>query len=168
MDKTEGVNYLSDHQYLAMRQPGPANYEGEYDYRAAEKRGEMHQINVSTIQTRYLNYLIISIIVLYQAARIKPRIVAVKIDPDTKGKKNWRPVKSKEPDCASYEYGKSKDFVSKSTLKHRFAAPKEEGHKVVNETFTTQATKRKKFVPGVGSYTPKMDYVAIPYGRKRL
>jgi len=36
------------------------------------------------------------------------------------------------------------------------------------ETFTTQATRAKKFVPGVGSYTPKLDYCAIPYGRKRL
>ena len=103
----------------------------------------------------------------YQASRLKPRIVAVKIDPDTKGKKSWKPVKSKEPDCASYEYGKSKDFVSKRSFTHQFAMPKDSGHTHKNETFTTQATKAKKFVPGVGSYHPKVDYVAIPYGRKR-
>ena len=26
MEKTEGVNYLSDKQYLAMNQPGPEKY----------------------------------------------------------------------------------------------------------------------------------------------
>ena len=45
--------------------------------------------------------------------------------------------------------------------------PQEKGSLPKKETFTTLATKKKKFVPGVGSYNPKIDYVAIPYGRKR-
>lgn len=100
-------------------------------------------------------------------SKVKARIPAVKIDPST-GQKSWRPIKTKMPDCASYEYAKSKDFVAKSAMKHKFAAPKEAGVKTSKETFTTQACNRKKFVPGVGSYTPKIDYVAVPYSRKRL
>ena len=98
---------------------------------------------------------------------MKPRITAAKFNP-SQGKKSWRPVKSKEPDCASYENGKGKDFVGKSPYIHKFAHPKDTGIVHKKETFTTMATKRKKFVPGVGSYTPKLDYVAVPYGRKRL
>lgn len=170
MSKTEGVNYLSDHQYLAARNPGPTTYEGDFNYREYEKKGEMHQINVSNKTDlffyKWIAYQIFFI--LNQASRVKPRILAVKIDPNTKGKKSWRPVKVKEPDCASYEYGPSKDFVSKSPFIHKFAMPKEAGVKQTNDTFTTQATKRKKYVPGVGSYTPKTDFVCVPYGRKRL
>ena len=36
------------------------------------------------------------------------------------------------------------------------------------ETFTTIMSKSKKYVPGVGSYTPKMEFVSHTYGRKRL
>ena len=36
------------------------------------------------------------------------------------------------------------------------------------ETFTTIMTKSKKWLPGVGSYTPNLDSVSIPYGRKRM
>ena len=85
-----------------------------------------------------------------------------------KAKQSWKPVKTKLPDCASYEVAKSKDFCSKSSVIHKFAHPKEAGIKVEKETFTTLATRRKKFVPGVGSYTPKLDYVAVPSVRKRL
>jgi len=55
-------------------------------------------------------------------------------------------------------------------MKHKFAHPKgEEGaDKVQKETFTTIMSRRKKFVPGVGSYTPKVDYISTPYARKRL
>ena len=56
----------------------------------------------------------------------------------------------------------------KSSFTHQFALPKEAGVKQTKETFTTQMSRQKKFVPGVGSYQPKMDYVAIPYGRKRI
>lgn len=101
------------------------------------------------------------------ANKVKPRILATKIDP-AGAKKNWRPVKTNMPDCASYEVGKCKDFCGKSPFIHKFAMPKEAGVKHEKETFTTAATRRKKFVPGVGSYTPKLDYVAVPYGRKRL
>lgn len=98
---------------------------------------------------------------------MKPRILTVKIDP-SKGKKDWRPKKTKEPDCASYEYGKGKDFVGKSSFKHSFGMPKESGVQHSKETYTTIMSRQKKFVPGVGSYHPKTDYVAVPYGRKRL
>ena len=98
---------------------------------------------------------------------MKPRVTAVKIDP-SKGKKSWRPVKSKEPDCASYEFGKGKDFVGKSPFIHKFAVPKDAEKKQSKETYTTIISRQKKFVPGVGSYHPKVDYVAVPYGRKRL
>ena len=98
---------------------------------------------------------------------MKPRITYVKIAP-SQGKKSWKPVKTKEPDCASYEYGQSKDFVSKSPFIHKFAMPKEAGSKQSKETYTTIISRQKKFVPGVGSYTPKIDYVAVPYGRKRV
>lgn len=93
--------------------------------------------------------------------------MAVKIDP-SKGKKSWRPIKTKEPDCASYEYAAGKDFVGKSSFTHKFAHPKEAGVKQEKETYTTIISRSKKYVPGVGSYHPKHEYVAIPYGRKRM
>jgi hypothetical protein len=99
--------------------------------------------------------------------KVKKRVLTAKVAPST-GKKDWRPVKTKLPDCASYEHDKAKDYVGKSKFVHKFAHPKENGAVYNKETFTTLATKRKKYVPGVGSYDPKMDYVAIPYGRKRL
>ena len=71
---------------------------------------------------------------------VKPRITYVKFDP-SKGKKSWRPVKSKEPDCASYEYGKGKDFVGKSPFIHKFAMPKDAGVQQTKETFTTQMSR---------------------------
>ena len=91
-------------------------------------------------------------------------------NPDRKGKQSWKPVKIKEPDCASYEVGKAVDRVKPSPFIHQFAMPKDSlnGEKHTKETFTTTMTRRKKYVPGVGSYTPKIDYVAVPYGRKRL
>ena len=46
--------------------------------------------------------------------------------------------------------------------------PKDAGVKQSRETYTTQISRQKKFVPGAGSYHPKTDYVAVPYGRKRL
>ena len=46
-------------------------------------------------------------------SKVKPRIFAVKFDP-AKEKKSWKPVKTKLPDCASYEYGKGKDYVGRS------------------------------------------------------
>lgn len=93
------MDYLSDHQYLAGKYPGPSSYKAD-------------------------------------VAKVKPRILATKFNP-SQGKKSWRPVKSKEPDCASYEFGKSKDFVSKSPYMHKFAHPKEAGAKFSKETFTT-------------------------------
>ena len=101
------------------------------------------------------------------ANKVKPRILAVKMGP-AGAKKSWKPVKSNKPDCASYEAAKSKDYVGKSPFMHKFAMPKELGVKVDKETFTTATIRRKKFVPGVGAYTPKLDYVAVPYSRKRL
>ena len=131
--KAEGVDYLSDAQYVARMYPGPTTYKVDPN-------------------------------------KVKPRVLAVRIDPDTKGKKSWKPVKSKEPDCASYEVGKGKDFVGRSQFIHKFAQPKgaEGGSKTSKETYTTIISRQKKFVPGVGSYTPKIDYVAVPYSRKRL
>ena len=71
--------------------------------------------------------------------QLKSRILAVKI-PDPKEKSSWRPVKSKLPDCASYEVAKAKTYVGKSQFIHKFAHPKEDGVKFVNETLTTKAT----------------------------
>ena len=100
--------------------------------------------------------------------KIKQRITSVKFDPAGK-KKDWKPVKTKLPDCATYEVGKGKDYVGKSQFIHRFAEPRgSEGAKAPKETFTSMAAKQKKHVPGVGSYTPSLSYAAIPYGRKRL
>lgn len=93
-------------------------------------------------------------------------MTAVKFDP-AKAKSSWRPVKSKLPDCASYEFGKGKDFVSKSQMKHKFAPTKTVAGDS-KETYTTIVSRSKAHVPGVGSYKPKIDYVAVPYGRKRL
>ena len=97
-------------------------------------------------------------------------MTAVKFEPAGE-KKSWRPKKTKLPDAGSYDFWKSKDWAGKSIEKHRFAPP-QQGRRFQNqvkgkETFTTQASKGKKFVPGVGSYDPKIDYVAKPYGRKR-
>ena len=130
--KAEGVDYLSDAQYLATVQPGPTAYKADH-------------------------------------TKVKPRVIECKFGPP-KEKKSWRPVKTKEPDCASYENAKAKNYCLRSSFVHRFAAPKdaEGADKVEKETFTTQATRAKKYVPGVGSYKPKYDYVAVPYGRKRL
>ena len=58
-------------------------------------------------------------------SRLKPKITAVKINPSI-GKKDWKPVKTKAPDCASYEVAKCKDFVGKSKFIHMFALPKDE------------------------------------------
>jgi len=49
-----------------------------------------------------------------------------------------------------------------------FALPKAEGRVHNKETYTSIMTKSKKFVPGVGSYNPKIDCVSVPYSRKRL
>ena len=56
--------------------------------------------------------------------------------------------------------------MGKSDFIHKFAAPR--GEKVETKaTFTGEVTKSKKFIPGVGSYNPKMDFIAVPYTRKR-
>jgi len=57
--------------------------------------------------------------------------------PVSKGKKDWRPKKTTEPDCASYEVQKAKAYVGKSPFIHKFAHPKEAGHVVNKETYTT-------------------------------
>ena len=62
------------------------------------------------------------------ANKVKPRIREVKFAP-SQGKKSWRPVKTKEPDCASYEVAKSRDYCGKSSMGHKFAMPKEAGAK---------------------------------------
>ena len=67
---------------------------------------------------------------------VKPRITYAKFNPAGE-KKTWRPQKTKDPDCASYENGKAKDFVGRSPFIHKFAAPKEEGAKQSKETYTT-------------------------------
>lgn len=106
ISKTEGVDYLSDHQYLAQRNPGPSTYKAEPN-------------------------------------RVKPRITAVKFNP-SQGKKEWRPIKSKNPDVGSYETGKSKDFVSKSPFIHKFANVREsggDGKPKSKETWTSIASK---------------------------
>ena len=74
--------------------------------------------------------------------KLKPRILAVKFDP-AKEKKSWRPVKTKAPDCATYEYGKSKDYCGRSAFIHKFAAPRDSdaASKQSKETFTTLATR---------------------------
>ena len=84
----------------------------------------------------------------------------------SQGKKDWKPKKTKDPDPGSYDFRKGQKFCGKSDFIHKFAAPRGE-HQTPKETFTTVSTKRKKFIPGVGSYNPKMDFVAIPYFRKR-
>ena len=100
-----------------------------------------------------------------KADLIKPRTSICRFNP-SQGKKDWRPKKTKDPDPGSYEVRKGQEFVGKAELKLRFAAPRGE-HVTPKVTFTTESTRRKKFVPGVGSYNPKIDYVAVPYGRKR-
>ena len=55
---------------------------------------------------------------------VKPRILKTKFNPP-KEKKSWRPVKTKLPDCASYEFGKSKAYVMRSPFIHKFAMPKD-------------------------------------------
>ena len=102
---------------------------------------------------------------------MKPRATEVKFHPPGE-KKNWKFKKTKDPDPGSYEYRKGQEFCGKSSVKHRFGPPPgEEGENTVRnkpkETFTTVVSRSKKFVPGVGSYNPKIDYVAVPYGRKR-
>ena len=64
----------------------------------------------------------------------------VKIAP-SQGKKDWRPKKVKEPDCASYEVGAARNFVGKSSFTHKFAAPKDSGAKQSKETYTTIISK---------------------------
>ena len=96
---------------------------------------------------------------------VKPRVTFVKFHP-AEAKKDWKPKKTKDPDPGSYDFRKGQIACGKSEMIHRFAAPRGE-HQSAKDTFTTISTKRKKFIPGVGSYTPKMDFVAVPYGRKR-
>ena len=97
---------------------------------------------------------------------VKPRITFVKFYP-TSGKKDWRPKKTKDPDPGSYDVRKGEKLCGKSEVQHRFAAPRGE-HVPEKQTFTTISTKRKKFIPGVGSYNPKLDFIAVPYGRKKM
>ncbi len=97
--KAEGVDYLSDAQYVATFYPGPCTYSADY-------------------------------------TKTKKRILATKVAPST-GVKEWRPIKTKLPDCASYEHDKAKDYCSKSKFIHKFAHPKESGHVHINETITT-------------------------------
>lgn len=83
--------------------------------------------------------------------------------------KGWRPVKSKAPDCGSYNFGLSKDKTGKKTVSHFFSRPGgDKDVKAEKTTFTTEYIKIKKFVPGSGSYKPKYDIVSTPYTRKRI
>ena len=96
---------------------------------------------------------------------VKQRITSVTFNPRP-AKENWRPKKTKDPDPGSYDVRKSQKYCGRSDFIHKFANPRGEGVHT-KETFTTQATKSKKYIPGVGSYNPKMDFIAIPYSRKR-
>jgi hypothetical protein len=42
------------------------------------------------------------------------------------------------------------------------------GKEQTKDTFTTIICRSKKYVPGVGSYTPNMNFVTVSNGRKRL
>ena len=48
---------------------------------------------------------------------LKPKIPSWRINP-SQGKKSWKPVKTKEPDCASYEVAKGRDYVGRSKFIH--------------------------------------------------
>ena len=130
--KAEGIDYLSDLQYVASKSPGPGTYKAD-------------------------------------ANKVKPTVLTTKFSPNA-GSKRWKPVKTKDPDGGSYEIKKSLDFVNKSTIVHSFTSPKGSLPGAIptsKEMFTTEVTRSKRFVPGVGSYTPKFDRITVPYLRKR-
>ena len=121
LDKTEGVNYLSDAQYISSTMPGPSTY----------------KTNAKVVQ---------------------PRITAVKIAPaKTKKQTSWKPKKSEEPDCGTYQVDKARHLVERSPVTHKIslsntgsAANFREGSKGAGsglknskskETFTTIMTK---------------------------
>ena len=114
---------------------------------------------------------------------VRPRAPAVKFAPTkTKKQASWKPVKSKEPDCGTYDLDKGRHFVEKSPIIPKISkispSPstsnlkegQQSGSAAVQskETFTTMISNSKKWLPGVGSYTPKVEFVTIPYGRKRM
>lgn len=129
VNKTEGVDYLSDCQYVGKCYPGPGSYKVDHKWTEETAR-------------------------------------ASKINPDAKESKGWKPVKSKVPDCGSYDFFTAKDKIGKKTVSHFFIRPGEK-HTTDKVTFTTEFTKMKKFVPGAGTYDAKIDKVARPYTRKR-
>jgi len=47
------------------------------------------------------------------------------MNPDLKGSKDWKPVKSKAPDCGSYDFQNAKDKIGKKTVSHFFIRPGE-------------------------------------------
>jgi len=133
ISKTEGVDYLSDCQYIGKCYPGPGSYSA-VNFKITEKKAPV-----------------------------------ISIAPDRSTHKGWKPVKSKNPDCGSYNPANSMDKLAKKTQSVFFLKPgskpgKEKSEKV---TFTTEFTRMKKFVPGTGTYEPKLSSVSIPYLRKR-
>ena len=81
---------------------------------------------------------------------MKPRVSAVKIAPAKTKKNSWKPVKSKEPDCGSYDVSSGRKFVERSPVTHSInkISPsasmtnlKENKNKTLSkETFTTIMT----------------------------
>ena len=149
LSKTEGVDYLSDAQYISSTLPGPSTYKSD-------------------------------------AKVVQPRVTAVKFAP-TKSKKqsSWKPVKSQEPDCGTYQVDRARATIEKSPITHKISkispisnsaprlkedgsGPSKLGKNSSKETFTTIMTKQKRWLPGVGSYTPKVEFIDKPYSRKRM
>ena len=81
----------------------------------------------------------------------------------TKEKKGWKAIKSKDADCGSYQFHKSKDYTLHKDPNHAFPKSK-------SDKFTVEYAKKKKHVPGTGHYKPEkgMDMISKPYSKKRF
>ena len=57
----------------------------------------------------------------FQDKIVKPRSVAVKFAPSNAKKSSWKPIKSKEPDCATYKVDRGRKFLDKSPEVYRMS-----------------------------------------------
>lgn len=97
---------------------------------------------------------------------VAPTARKARIHPLTKDNRGWKPVKSKAPDCATYDIAKAKDKIGLKVSTQFFSRPGA-GRNTEKTTFTTEICKLKKFVPGAGTYKPEYRCVTAQYTNRR-